>query len=102
MTLAEELRSIHQDDYAQFVEKYGKRIDEECRKVFGERHRSNWSCGVYEDKKDLLREIYYDHKINGGGFNNLIKYLRMQGFNVTASYWCGGACKDADGFTASL
>lgn len=102
--LMDEIKSKQGEVYEQFVQKYGERIDEEVRTIFIKNGRSHWSIGVYDDKRrgTLAGDIYYDSKVNGGRFNNLLRYLREKGFQVTACYWCGGACVDADGFTVKI
>ena len=102
--LIDEIKNKQDEVYKQFVQKYGERIDNEVRNIFIEKGNSHWSIGVYDDKKKgtLAGDIYWDNKINGGKFNNLIRYLRGKGFDVNASYWCGGACVNADGFTARI
>ena len=102
--LMDEIKNKQDGVYDQFVQKYGERIDEEVRNIFIEKGNSHWSIGVYDDKKKgtLAGDIYWDNKINGGRFNNLLRYLGRKGFKVTASYWCGGACVDADGFTITI
>lgn len=100
----EEIKNKQDETYEQFVQKYGERIDEEVRTIFITNGKSHWSMGVYEDKRrgTLVGDIYYDSTVNGGKFNNLLRYLRGKGFKVTATYWCGGACVDADGFTVKI
>ena len=102
--LIAEIKAKQDEVYEQFVQKYGERIDEEVRTRFITNGKSHWSVGVYDYKRKgtLAGDIYYDDKINGGKFNNLLRYLRYKGFKVTATYWCGGACVDADGFTIKI
>lgn len=102
--LIDEIKNKQNEVYEQFVQKYGERIDEEVRTRFITNGKSHWSIGVYDDKRrgTLAGDIYYDSEVNGGKFNNLIRYLRSKGFKVTATYWCGGACVDADGFTVKI
>ena len=102
--LIDEIKNTQVKVYEQFVQKYGERIDEEVRNIFIKNGKSHWSIGVYDDKRrgTLAGDIYYDDKINGGKFNNLLRYLGRKGFKVTATYWCGGACVDADGFTIKI
>jgi hypothetical protein len=102
--LIEEIKNKKNEVYEQFVQKYGERIDEEVRTIFIEKGKSHWSVGVYGDKRKgtLVGDIYYDDKINGGKFNNLLLYLGRKGFKVTATYWCGGTHVDADGFTITI
>ena len=100
----EEIKKAKEEEYKKFVEKYGKQIDEKLKEIFVDEHRSHWHKGVYENtsKGTLLDDIYYDNKINGGKFNNLLKYAREKGFKTSAYMWCGGACVDADGFEITL
>ena len=102
--LIDEIKNKQDEVYEQFVQKYGERIDEEVRNIFIKNGNSHWSISVYADLKrgTLAGDIYYDSKVNGGKFNNLIRYLRSKGLYVTASYWCGGSCVDTDGFTAKI
>ena len=102
--LAEEIKKLKEKEYKSFVKKYGARIDEKIKSVFIEQNRSHWSVGVYDNKRGgtLEGDIYYDDEVNGGGFNNLVRYAKEKGFNTTKSYWCGGSCVDADGFKITL
>lgn len=104
MMLIDEIKNKREETYKQFVQKYKERIDDEIKRIFIEKGRSNWSVGVYDDKRrgTLLGDIYYDTKVNGGGFNNLLRYVASQGFQAYASYWCGGSCVDANGFTIKI
>ena len=103
-TLLEEVKKSKEKEYKSFVEKYGARIDEKIKSVFIEQNRSHWNVGVYDDKRrgTLEGDIYYDKEVNGGRFNNLVRYAKEKGFTTTKYYWCGGACVDADGFRISL
>lgn len=100
MNLAEKVKKQKEDNYKLFVEKYSTKIDEQLETIFLKKNRTHWNVGVYDDKRrgTLVGDIYYDEACNGGGFNNLLRYVKENGFRATASYWCGGSCTDADGF----
>lgn len=104
MTLIDEIKNKKEETYKQFVQKYKERIDKEIKNIFIDKGLSHWHVGVYDDQRrgTLLGDIYYDSEVNGGKFNNMLRYLRSQGFHTTASYWCGGSCVNADGFTVTL
>ena len=103
-TLIEEIKKTKEEEYKKFVEKYGKRIDEKLKEIFIDNHESHWYKGVYGNTQEgtLLYDIYWDNEINGGRFNNLLKYAQEKGFKTSAYMWCGGACVDADGFEIKL
>ena len=104
MALIDEIKKAKEEQYKSFVEKYSSQIDEQLKKIFIELKNSCWYVGVYADKRSgtLLGDIYYDRAVNGGKFNNLLRYVREKGFTATAYYWCGGSCSDADGFKITL
>lgn len=82
VNLMDEIKSRQNEVYYQFVQKYSERIDEEVRTIFIKNGRSHWSMGVYDDKTrgTLAGDIFHDSKVNGGRFNNLLRYLRKRGF----------------------
>lgn len=104
MNLVEKIKNQREDRYKLFVYKYGAKIDEQLETIFLKRNRTCWRVGVYDDKHKgtLEGDIYYDSACNGGGFNNLLRYVREKGFRTTASYWCGGSCTDANGFDIKI
>ena len=103
-TLIDEIKKAKEEEYKKFVEKYGKRIDEKLKEIFIDNHESHWYKGVYGNTKEgtLLYDIYWDNEINGGRFNNNKNNAQEKGFKTSAYMWCGGSCKDADGFTIKL
>ncbi len=104
MNLAEKIKKQKEDNYKLFIEKYSTKINEQLETIFFKKNRTHWSVDVYDDKRrgTLVGDIYYDQTCNGGGFNNLLRYVSENGFRATASYWCGGPCKDANGFTIEV
>lgn len=101
-SLVEKIKDHQEDTYQQFVEKYGDRINEQLETVFIKNKSTCWSVGVYQDKKDgLVGDIYEDTELNGGRFNNLLRYCKEQGFSTSARYWCGN-CYDALGFVITV
>lgn len=102
--LINEIRKLREDTYKDFVKKYGARIEERIKFEFIEKKSTHWSFDVYDDKSQGTLEgyIYCDEAVNGGGFNNLIRYTREMGFNVTAMYGPTEFRNDADGFNITI